>query len=225
MPQANLRLPNAKDFNLSKSARATISSLLSTLRARAPLFLSLLQDFAVSSDRRERTVRGARSGGGRRALGYRAAEGGERAQDFETLAQGCQRYTCLAHASAREKVKPDVWAGLLIRWCDAAMGASVLGTVLEFCGEKTVVLGGLISSLALQFCPKLPEAKLQAACGMMFDASHARWIGSAQTPLPFSGRAPERWWGGAGSRRGGAAGAALPLGPRLLQQTSADWRV
>ena len=40
MPQANLRLPNAKDFNLSKSARATISSLLSTLRTRAP-FLSL----------------------------------------------------------------------------------------------------------------------------------------------------------------------------------------
>ena len=182
MPQANLRLPNAKDFNLSKSARATISSLLSTLRARAPLFLSLLQDFAVSSDRRELTVRGARSGGGRRALGYRAAEGGERAQDFETLAQGCQRYICLAHASAQEKVKPDLWAGLLVGWCDAAMGASVLGTVLEFCGEKTLVLGGLISSFALQFCPKLPEAKLQAACGMIFDASHARWIGSAQTP-------------------------------------------
>ena len=40
MPQANLRLPNAKDFNLSKSARATISSLLSTLRARAPFSLS-----------------------------------------------------------------------------------------------------------------------------------------------------------------------------------------
>ena len=73
-------------------------------------------------------------------------------------------------------------AGLLVGWCDAAMGASVLGTVLEFCGEKTLVLGGLISSFALQFCPKLPEAKLQAACGMIFDASHARWIGSAQTP-------------------------------------------
>ena len=70
---------------------------------------------------------------------------------------------------------------MLVGWCDAAMGASVLGTVLEFCGEKTMGLGGLISSFALQFCPKLP-GKLEATCDMIFGASHARWIGSAQTP-------------------------------------------
>ena len=81
--------------------------------------------------------------------------------------------------------------GRVAGWCDAATGASVLGTVLEFCGEKTLMLGGLISSFALQFCPKLPD-KLQAACGMIFDASHARWIGSAQTPPRSRARAGGR---------------------------------